>query len=283
MKTTKVLAAFLSAAMVITSAAVPVLAEDGETTVHSYQELHDAILATWNKGYTKDNPAVINIDGTIEIDQQISISTGEDVHVKLTGGTLKKCFDGRMFFLQSTDTNTYYKTLTLENITLDGNGHTGYLIESQRAGVIINDGTVLENNRGSAIYAWSSNDQIPASLTIKGGKITNNTVDDSYGGAVYLQGNTSFTMTGGELSGNTAKRGGGIYDGRDSKYYKGNKTEITGGSISGNTATEDNGGNVYMQYRNDFIVGGSANISATTATPNSRFCLFPQSLKIRSV
>lgn len=63
----------------------------------------------------------------------------------------------------------------------------------------------------------------------KGAEIKNNTAGD-IGGGMMLSSNTTFSMTGGEISGNISKNaGGGIY-----QYKASSKIEISGGTIKDN-------------------------------------------------
>ena len=116
-------------------------------------------------------------------------------------------------------------------------------------------------------------------FTMTGGKICNNksSKSDSYGGGVTVNHSNNsvpgiFTMTGGEISGNTAQNGGGVYIGGSSSStsYPGSFT-MTGGTISGNTATK-NGGGVYIatdkstQNTKMITVGGDAKIAGNTSS-----------------
>ena len=116
-------------------------------------------------------------------------------------------------------------------------------------------------------------------FTMTGGKICNNksSKSDSYGGGVTVNHSNDsvpgiFTMTGGEISGNTAQNGGGVYIGGSSSStsYPGSFI-MTGGTISGNTATK-NGGGVYIATNNStqntkmITVGGDAKIAGNTSS-----------------
>jgi uncharacterized repeat protein (TIGR02543 family) len=59
-------------------------------------------------------------------------------------------------------------------------------------------------------------------------RISGNTTSSSFGGGVYVDGGT-FTMSGGEISGNTASYGGGV-------YVRGGTFTMESGTISGNTS-----------------------------------------------
>ena len=62
-------------------------------------------------------------------------------------------------------------------------------------------------------------------------------------------------ISGGEISGNTAEKGAGIY------WESRNKAYLTGGSIINNTTTEGNGGGVYVADYGKVYVGGDIRIT----------------------
>ena len=95
-----------------------------------------------------------------------------------------------------------------------------------------------------------------AIVTISGGKISGNTAK-TFGGGVYVQSGTT-TISGGEISGNTANYGGGV-------YVQSGTAAIGGGEIRGNTATFFGGG-VYVDSGTAAISGGeiSENTARTT-------------------
>ena len=119
-----------------------------------------------------------------------------------------------------------------ENITLQGND------DNDKPLVLVSRGGTLVMNNGSTI--------------------TGNT-STTYGGGVYVEGNSSFpgsfTMNGGEISGNTARYGGGVYV-SDSGTFT-----MSSGKISGNNSTSPGGG-VYV--RGTFIME-SGEISGNTS------------------
>lgn len=99
------------------------------------------------------------------------------------------------------------------------------------------------------------------------GKITGGTGLSGYGGGVYIESTGTFTMTGGNITGNTSgTSGGGVYgNGSDGVHVM----TMTGGSITGNH-TQYNGGGVFIQT-GGFTVGGTAKITSNTSgtAPNT--------------
>ena len=92
----------------------------------------------------------------------------------------------------------------------------------------------------------------------EGAKITGNTNTDttsfSGGGGVYVWRGGTFTMSGGEISGNTANMGGGV-------YVNNGTFTMSGGKISGNTAITrsdglGSGGGVYVYSDGTFTKTG---------------------------
>lgn len=115
--------------------------------------------------------------------------------------------------------------------------------------------THKEGKVGRGIYVTSS-------FTMYGGEISGNTIATStsvYGGGVYVD-YGSFTMHGGSITNNktseTSGSGGGVYVSDHGSFT------MDGGSIIGNRAPRSGGG-VYSM--GDFIVGGKAIITNNTA------------------
>ena len=93
-----------------------------------------------------------------------------------------------------------------------------------------------------------------------GGRITQNGYNNTslfggYGGGVYVASEASFTMYGGNITGNYAdKNGGGVYVGSETANFT-----MSGGSITGNH-TAGSGGGVNVNA-GTITVGGNVNIS----------------------
>lgn len=113
-----------------------------------------------------------------------------------------------------------------------------------------------EGGAGVCIYENSK-------FIMNGGKISSNTAsEETLGGGVFVHGEDNstsiFTMAGGEISGNNAQNGGGIY------LASGNTFEMTGGEIllNGNAYTSDgdivteNGGGIYADSSTLRLYGG---------------------------
>ena len=108
-------------------------------------------------------------------------------------------------------------------------------------------------------------------LTMSGGEISGNKAKN--GGGVYIHAaHRSFTMTGGTIKGNLAtEHGGGVYVNADVLYNMYGKFTMTGGKIEGNTA--DKGGGVFTHGiftmgKEDGGTGGT--ITKNTATNDGK-------------
>jgi hypothetical protein len=144
-------------------------------------------------------------------------------------------------------------TLTIgENITLVGrSANTGALVYLNNGKLILNAGakitgnttTVTGDSRGGGVFVTGTN----ASFTLNGGEITGNTAftnstastGSSYGrgGGVYVDSGT-FTMTGGEIAGNNASAVNyGIGGGGGVFVNTVGSFTMNSGIISGNTAS----------------------------------------------
>ena len=112
-------------------------------------------------------------------------------------------------------------SLTLSNIVIDGAEYTvdathaaetDSIIKAVNGGnIVLNSGAILQNNKaaqfGSGILA---NNRV--NITMKDGAIIRNNTNSNYelGGGILIGNGSTFTMNGGEISGNTANGGGGV-------------------------------------------------------------------------
>ena len=139
--------------------------------------------------------------------------------------------------------------------------------------LFMHDGVILQNRRntigttpGGAVY-------VGGSFIIDGGLITGNYCPT--GGAVYVDENREFTMTGGIISGNFGSDGYGFGAG-GAVYVDSGIFDMTGGTIKGNTALSS-GGAVYIKgdnysgvdYIGYFNMSGSAEISGNFFEENT--------------
>ncbi|MDR1157012.1 MAG: hypothetical protein LBK75_01710 [Oscillospiraceae bacterium] len=187
----------------------------------------------------------IEVSGSIDMTALLTVSNA-DYALTLTGGTLKRA--AADVYLVYVDSDA---ALILEDITLDGakdaySANSASLVRVEEGALTLQDGAVLKDNvsgYGGGVYVSGGN----SSFTMTGGEISGNTVVGGVGGGVASAG--AFTMTGGDITGNAASYGGGAYVGGSASSF-----EMGGGHISGNTAT-DGGGGVYA-YTTGRVSGG---------------------------
>jgi hypothetical protein len=155
---------------------------------------------------------IVYILGEVEISANTTISSAIEGATIMRSGS----YTGNLFTVTNGNTLTLGDdpgTTAAEAIIIDGNTNiknaSGSLFWVEGGSLVINTGAVLQNNStqtaGGAIHLRTG------SATLAGGKIINNTAKN--GGAVEIDTGAGFTMTSGEISGNTAARlGNGIYD-----------------------------------------------------------------------
>jgi len=130
------------------------------------------------------------------------------------------------------------------NITLQGHsGNTGRMIYVNKGTLKMNAGSAIIGNASGGVY------NSEGTFTMSGGTISNNNAKE--GGGVYNL--STFIMSGGTISGNNASDGGGVYS--DGRSYKYGTFTMSDGNISGNNAN-DKGGGVYVRSSTFAIRGG---------------------------
>lgn len=147
-------------------------------------------------------------------------------------------------------------------ITLQGadyGGNTQYALYVENGGKAeIKDGVIITGFKNGNIGPVVSD----GNLTMSGGEISGNKAKN--GGGVYIHASwRHFTMTGGTIKGNTADKGGGVYvnGSLNGGYPIRGQFLMKGGTITGNTA-ETNGKAVLVYYADFKWEGGQ--ITANT-------------------
>jgi uncharacterized repeat protein (TIGR02543 family) len=148
------------------------------------------------------------------------------------------------------------QTVILRDITLQGrtgNNNSVVYVTGTNSAFTMQSGEIFDNsssNSGGGVYVDSG------TFTMYGGEISGNTTDGATattgGGGVYVSSNGTFTMYGGEISGNT---GGGDYNNNGGGVYSNGTFTMYGGTISGNTASSGGGG-VHIFSGNSFTMYG---------------------------
>lgn len=238
---------------------------------------------TFEKALTMNDDGVLCIGGT-----EAQKHNGENYDYILQGGT---------YYLD--DNLTLNKGIQVQgNVTLCLNGHEirsegSYVIQtpwsgtvtftlcdckaggkiahtvnssSNSAGVNLNNTSTsqqtfimyngcITQNKGSGVYLYSN-----TSFTMYGGSITGNTLTDAptFGGGVYVHSGATFTMYGGDITKNKADYGGGVSTSGDTANFT-----MYGGSVTENHANKSGGG-IYSTSDNISIYGGSVTDNSVT-------------------
>ena len=157
-------------------------------------------------------------------------------------------------------------SLTLQNVVIDGAQYsvaaenaaeTDSIIKAASGGTIeLKSGAILENNKaaqfGSGILAING-----VEITMEDGAVIRNNTNRNYelGGGILLGNGSTFTMNGGEISGNTANGGGGV-------AIIGSTMVMNGGTISNNSTYKTSGQGSYGAgvYVADYANASGGNI-----------------------
>lgn len=206
---------------------------------------------------SNDTPFIIKLGNisnleTVEIPEHKKIMLKADTAVTLT--CPQKRNDYKHLHVKE------HASLTLKGqIKLQG---TDYGYQKGQYALYVETGGTAEIKNGVTITGFKNGDIGPVvsdgELTMSGGEISGNKAKN--GGGVYIHAAfRSFTMTGGTIKGNTAtKNGGGVYVNGDGPLNMQGSFTMLGGTIDGNTAGK--GGGVYSQ--------GSFTMSGGTITKN---------------
>ncbi|MDR1220560.1 MAG: penicillin-binding protein activator LpoB [Treponema sp.] len=143
-------------------------------------------------------------------------------------------------------------TLVLDNnVTLNGNNKEYHIVDISGGALSMKSGSTVRGSKKGGVWVLSG------TFTMSGGNISGNSASFG-GGGVFVDGGT-FTMSGGTISGNTASLGGGV-----SVSY--GTFTMSGGAISGNTSSSSGGGGVAV-YKGTFTMSGGTISGNTTSSP----------------
>ncbi len=261
-----VLTMFFSAFPAGTLRAYALAADDYATVeVSTFAQLQAAIDAFNNHGAR--NTTIVVTD-PIDVTSRL-ILTNQNYTLTLTGETLSR--GGNNFDLLA----LYYGTsLTLKNITLDGKksifANEEPLVDTSLVQIIgtltMEDGAVLKNNNCSR-NNYDGGVRVGGTFIMNGGEISGNIAYN--GGGVWISPSGTFTMNGGTICDNTADyRGGGVCV-EDGKFI------MNGGEISGNTAIS--GGGVYVYVESGKFTMNGGEISGNAASSGGGVVVLPGS------
>ena len=205
----------------------------------------------------------INIENNVTLclnGHKIMAANGMDA-IELTGGsfTLTDCqktgnithasnTNGRGVYVRSGTFNMYGGSIT-------GNiGGGVYVASGSGTYNKMYGGTICGNTAGShggGVYMGEN-----TNFNMYGGAICGNTAKRNFGGGVCVYKNGNFNMFDGEIGDNGARTGGGVFVGDDSTFT------MTGGSITGNNVSGlYGGGGIYINSAKKITVSGNIQIT----------------------
>ena len=162
----------------------------------------------------KGGTRTITVTGTIEVTEMLMIPAKANITIT-GGGTLKRAasFTNNSMFYARGYSSKSKAGLTLENITVDG----GKVEASDSAFEIggdsfltLKNGAVIQNHVCTSAYEGTVY-VAGGVLTMEAGSVIRNNTTAGNGGGVNC-GAGSFIMHGGTITGNTAAKGGGVYN-----------------------------------------------------------------------
>ena len=237
---------FVLCVAIVLAVSLPVstaFAAEGETATDTGSEatVHDHNDETWT-AITADGGTLQS--GNYYLTSDVTLTT--DITIA-DNATVTLCLNG--YKLTGTGTSSVITVgegvdFTLEDCSADASAPAG-------RGVITGGIGFLDEysaRHGGGVYISGN-----STFTMNGGTISGNTA--TVGGGVGVDNYGTFTMNGGTISDNTANYGGGVY----ARY---GTFTLKGGTISDNVATR-NGGGVYVAYGTSTMNSGT--ISGNTA------------------
>jgi uncharacterized protein YjdB len=215
------------------------------TEIVILKDITASAVTTGNYSYAYRIPTNKNI--------KLTVPDGQDITITAAAGEFS------LFYVSNASSSlTLGPTAGGGKLTLSGGNHAA--VDSRSGVYVSGSGRTFVLNDGVTITDFKINNGEPCSsvcissestFTMNGGTISGNTA--SSGGGVYVS-FSSFTMNSGTISDNT---GGGVYVGRGT-------FTMNGGTISGNTASYSGGG-VSISSESTFnMIGGT--IQGNTAT-----------------
>ena len=281
----RIIASILTVIMLMTMLPTAAFAADGESTETGDSTTPETAIyldqqhgADDNDGLSKTT-AVKTIEKANELANEKNINdiclssfykvTGTETW-DLGGKTLHRYGLGG-YMIELADASA---SLTLSNIVIDGAectvdaahaAETDSIIKAANGGtIVLNSGAILQNNKaaqfGSGILA---NNRV--NITMEDGAIIRNNTNRNYelGGGILIGNGSTFTMNGGEISGNTANGGGGV-------AIIGSTMVMNNGTISNNSTYRTSGQGSYGAgvYVADYA-NSSGGDTLFTATPAS--------------
>ncbi|MDR1326601.1 MAG: fibronectin type III domain-containing protein [Treponema sp.] len=153
-----------------------------------------------------------------------------------------------------------------EDVTLEGLDSGDRLVQIDSGGSFtMKAGSKVHGNTGGGVYVDGG------TFTMNGGEISGNSIASSstyYGGGVYVNGGT-FTMSGGEISGNSIASSSTYYGG--GVYVKSGTFTMSGGEISDNSTSTSTSTTFSSMGGGVYVMGGTFSMSGGEISGNTGF------------
>ena len=221
----------------------------------------------------KGGERTITVTGTIEVTETLVIPAKANITIT-GGGTLKRAdsfTSGRMFRFDSS-VGIYERNkarLTLENITVDGGSVKASdpaFSLSMNAFLTLKAGAVIQNHVCTSSYEGTVY-VAGGVLTMEAGSVIRNNTTAGNGGGVNC-GAGSFLMLGGTITGNTAAKGGGVYN-ESYPYIQQDEAQGSNyGFVIGDRTASDRSG--VIRIENNKLSDGTTN-NVSVALFDSRY------------
>ena len=185
----------------------------------------------------------------------------------IDGSITGNCGRGGGFSASRSTVYLYGGEISYNYSSDDGGG-----ISASGGTVTMTDGFSITGNKaedagGGISFGGYVNDNNPATFTMSGGTVTDNSART--GGGAYIGGNVegvTFTMNGGTIWENSAKKSGNLPGYGGGVYLARGTFELTDGSIENNTS-DNSGGGIYL-YRNNYTNNPCLKLSGGTIRGN---------------
>ena len=215
--------------------------------VKNAQEWSEAL--TYIETETKERNFDITLRGSFQIQAGNSPGIGRTDGIDVTLRTLEG--ETAKLSLKAIGNGSFLYVGAQQTFIIDGEGLT---FEGKK----INEGSLIRVEGNSARLELRNGTITANNNTIAGGNPGDSDLAGNGGGVSVADGG-HFAMSGGDVSGNMANRGGGVF------VYKGS-FDMTGGSVSGNTATSAStsymgGGGVSLTSNSTFTMSGRSSVS----------------------
>ena len=256
----RIIASILTVTMLMTMLPTAAFAADGESTETGDSTTPEAAIYLDQQHGADDKDGLSEATAVKTIEKAYELANANNINdiclssfYKVTeaevwdlgGKTLHRYkLGGYMIELVNKDAS-----LTLSNVVIDGAEYsvdathaaeTDSIIKAANGGtIVLNRGAILQNNKaaqfGSGILA---NNRV--NITMEDGAIIRNNTNYNYelGGGILIGNGSTFTMNGGEISGNTANGGGGV-------AIIGSTMVMNNGTISNNSTYKTSGQGSY--------------------------------------